>query len=251
MQLGLGISIARPAIVTVPAMFLPTDYGAKLRGWPDAGRAEYLTINGGRIAGLVDPIAEVEFTQAFSSQRPIQQGKNAAFDSNDDFLNYEGMAWGSDPFEIQALVRQDALAASTGRRQIVGYGGAGSVGQCRLGRIVSGGVNRGEMVTATTVGGAVTVAGSTVDLSGIHHLNGRFAADSNTLTVDGNVNGPFPSVLEVGTVRTRIGASSLNTAGNIWHGLWRASVITDLLDPEEYEALESWRQMCLADIPAA
>ena len=38
MQLGLGISIARPAIVTVPAMFLPTDYGAKLRGWPDAGR---------------------------------------------------------------------------------------------------------------------------------------------------------------------------------------------------------------------
>lgn len=205
----------------------PSALGSSLIDMWDAEKPATLTLSGAAVSAWASAKNGYSAAQAVSASKPIYSATgfngraNVDFDGADDSLTYSGVGVlpvGASPCEIWALVDQQALAADTSPRCIIGYGGDVAGISRRLVRAVVGGINRAQMVVGNGGINTVTITDTDTDLSGNHVIRAQFGATTASLSVDGGAPTTAPAIPNTSDVRTRIGAINFNTAQSFWNG---------------------------------
>lgn len=132
--------------------------------------------------------------------------------------------------------RNDLAGGDAGARRGFGYGDADTAAVRYVGRIPSGGTNRGLL----GAGAAVAIVGSS-DLAGAHTIGGVFdIGGTSQLYVDGAVAGSASTATATLTLsRVRMGASSTTVASNFWSGpIVAAAVLNSTASVADFLALE-------------
>jgi hypothetical protein len=98
---------------------------------------------------------------------------------------------------------------------------------------VAAGNNRISLRTCASNG--VIITDTLVDFSGEHTIRARIEETQSSLEIDGQGAGPqsHAGVINVGTIRTRIGSSTNDTASNFWQGDIKDVICTGLLTSQQ------------------
>ncbi|MCK1367602.1 hypothetical protein [Bradyrhizobium sp. 62] len=225
--------------------------GSNAIAYWDAARGDTLTVLLGAVASWNDVVAGYPAIQGTPTLKPIY-GANSfnsspgiTFDGVDDFLMCTDAAFlaalpsGASPYEIWALVSQDALPADTTERFVVAVGDSSLITGRAISRIVTTGTNRARGRTGT--GAAATNADDTAtDLSGSHVIRYTIGATASALTVDAGVPTASSVVPATTNTRLRFGASNASAAVSFWQGQIVAVVVTLPLPVDQASALQNY-----------
>lgn len=223
--------------------------GALIAYW-DAERLDTLVKDASHVVtSWIDAKGGSIMTQGTADARPVWgqstfNGKAAvAFDGVDDALLLTGVpaTWptGAAPSEIWAVVDQTQAAGVAGNLNAAAYGGDAGTAARALRRVVSGGVNRGQVLSGDGAASNLSTEG-TIDLSGRLVMRGIFTAAESSVAINGTASTPVASVPATGTNRARIGASQSSSGGGFWVGGIRSVLLTDLLTVSQAERLRSF-----------
>lgn len=234
-----------------PGGWTPLNLGSSLYAWWTADRADLITLSGASIASWRDVVAGYDAVQVLGTSQPSYSATSfngapaATFDGIADELTCTDVAMilalpdGAEPGEIWGIFQQDALAADTTLRAVVGYGGILNAARIQR-RNVDAGVNRLRTTTGT---GAANVNNDnvSVNLSSRHVGRSIFTATTISTQVDaGAVSTPNAAVSATATSRLRIGANSTAVAGNFWQGQIRDVLVTAPLTVAQAALLNAW-----------
>jgi hypothetical protein len=229
-----------------------TALGVSLLAWWDAEHASLITVDGSsRIASWRDSIGALDLTQGTDANKPVLAATEtplnrpaATFDGTNDELTLAattGLSTGGALGEVWCLVKQAALAADTTARFAFAYGGNAAATRRSVDRIVDTGVNRYRAGSGDGTNQRIATV-TTVDFSG-------WSVVRHVCTIDeiAGLNGP--AILAsgtagaahlAGTTRTRMGASTADTAANFWNGSVAAVLVTSALTNPQADSLARW-----------
>jgi hypothetical protein len=225
----------------------PLSLGTSLLAWWTADRPDLITLSGASVTSWKDVKNAYDVTQGVSASRPVYSATSfngapgLTFDGTDDALVLASQPFpsGASPSELWAIVSQDALAADTSVRCAGGYGSLNATSR-RLNRIVTSGVNRGQVIAGDGAG-ATGPSGTTVDFSGRFVHRGRVTATQTTQTLNSSNDGSASVVPATDTTRVVIGASPGGASGaSFYNGKIRDFIITAQLSTDQATALLTW-----------
>lgn len=224
----------------------PADLGDALLGQLDAEDTASITQTDGAVSAWDDTVAEVSFVQATADAQPVWSATSfngrpgITFDGTDDQLTLASVPYpaGADPCEIWVLADQVVDASSSSQRVAFAYGTGGSVARIVRRGVISG-VNRAGIGVGDGNAG-VFYNNTSVDFSGIHVVRGVVGATASRCDVDGIAGTPSDVVPGTATTRSRIGATSANTAGNFWQGVINSIFVTAPLTDVQAASLRAY-----------
>jgi len=214
-----------------------TALGPDLLAWWDASHTSRIIGSPG-VSTWLDAVAGYNMVQATPASQPVYSATSfggapgLSFDGVAQCLALESVPFptGAAPSEIWGLAQQNALVADATGRTVFSYGGNTSATAVTriLQRIVTGGANRGRGIAGDGAG-SNTSTNTAVDFSSRHAMRFQIGATELTVTVDGTTSPIVSAVPATGTVRCRIGASTINTPGLFWQGVIAAVLVTSPL----------------------
>jgi hypothetical protein len=230
-----GAISAQSSVVGALAIAQPDEFlGASLLGFWDAERAGTITQIGGAVSAWADVVAGYTVTQAGASAKPVLSatGFNGrpviTFDGVDDFLEMAAVPFptGAAPCEIWILVDQISPTSDAINKVAFSYGGDTTSVERIVGRLATGGVNRGYMVSGTGGAAPSATASGTVPFDGRHVVRGVVTATDFSALIDNTSAVTVATVSSTGTSRVRIGANSLVTAASFFKGGVNSVLVT-------------------------
>jgi hypothetical protein len=217
----------------------------------DASRGDTITVLTGAVASWKDIVAGYDAAQNTTSLKPIYSATSfngspgITFDGVDDYLTCTDATFlaalpsGASPYEIWALVSQDALPADTTERFAVAVGGSSLLTGRAISRIVNTGVNHARGRTGNG-SSSVNAEDTATDLSGIHVFRYAIGATASPLSIDGGSSYTGSVVPATTNSRLRIGASHSSAAVNFWQGQVAVVVITPPLSVDQASGLQQY-----------
>lgn len=224
------------------------DLGPKLLGWWSAEPA-YLTLNVLEVTEWRDVTHGYVMTPTgaptydatgWTGGRPAVESDGAGYFACVDAAFLASLPSGAAAGELWGLVRQDDLPADTTERVVMSYGAGSAFNNARrMTRVVSVGVNRGQIMVGT--GAAAVIARNDVaDFSGDTLVRGQYGATQSVLTIDGSVTAPLAAVPATTVTKATLFASSGTVPTQIWKGGARDFMFTTALNAEEALLLNAW-----------
>jgi hypothetical protein len=210
-------------------LWTPADLGAGLLAWWNAD-----DLGEGPASAWADRIAGNTPVQASPANQPVAGWASfngvggVTFDGVDDQLTLVGtgsLPVGAVPCEVWTLTRRTSGSTIT----VFGYGGAAASFRTvrRSGGLAQMHDGSGGLVNGGSFGGF-----------GI--LGARFDAALFTLRQNGAQAGTDDATLNTDATRLRIGANTATSAANLFGGIVRHILVTDLLALSDQEKMEGW-----------
>lgn len=238
-------------IALLTGRFTPKSLGASLLAWWDAERADKITNSTG-VSSWKDVVAGYDLTQATGAAQPIWSATSfggfpgVTFDGTDDCLaSTDAALLAALPVdlissEMWSVVQQDAAAADTTVREIFTYGGATTQTSRRSERAVVSAVNRSRILQGDGTSSHTGAGPTTVDFSTRHVVRSVYGATPQAI-LDG-VSGVATTSVDgvTGSVRARMGATQVGTAGQFWQGQIATVLVTLPLPTDKAAQLHSY-----------
>ncbi|MDH6265555.1 hypothetical protein M2360_000945 [Rhizobium sp. SG_E_25_P2] len=216
--------------------------------WWNADRADLVSLSGSQVTNWTDSMSGATVSQASSSLRPIYSATSfngspgLTFDGVDDYLAFTsgvlGAPVGGNPSEAFATVQQTALAADTGNRTILQWGGTDGFTRRSVQRAVVTGVNRGQAGVGKGSSPTALVTDTSVDFSSRHVIRQKVSATDTGVDVDGG--SLVTAAVVPATAAERIVVGGAFAGNSVWSGLIRDVIITGALSGDAPTYIENF-----------
>jgi hypothetical protein len=226
---------------SVTSLWTPASLGASLYDMWDAERADTLTLAGAAVNAWASVKNGYSAAQAISASKPVYSATSfngrpgVLFDGADDELTYAGTGvfpTSASASTIWILCDQLAAAADTSVRYLMTYGGNAFITARGARRAVVTGVNQASLNYGSS-GGVSTRPVAPGDFSGRSVLRLEIKPTEGYASLNGTRGTAVSGVPTTATTRTRLGASTEDTASFFGHFVASFIAITGALSDAE------------------
>jgi hypothetical protein len=224
----------------------PLKLGPALLAWWASDRPELISLSSSKVTSWRDVVGGYDVAQATDGARPLWSATSfngrpgVTFDGTDDFLETATSPLPTNAaltYHMFGLAQQDGLVADAVTRFLICSGGTNA--RRGIGRIVSGGANRGFSSQGSGAGNTPAID-TVVALDGRHVITGRFGPADTGVAVDSQAETVAAVLGSYNTSRLRIGANTITTATQFWKGAVSDIVCAVGLTPEQVFRTTAW-----------